>query len=356
VRIGIIAPPWAPVPPPTYGGTETMLDALARGLEAAGHDVVLFATGDSACPVTTSWVHERAAWIWEAGAASERHELDHVIAAYEELANCDVVHDHTIAGPVHALRYPDLPVVTTNHGRFGGAALAHYRAIAGQLPVVAISRHQASTAAGVPIAKVIHHGLDVAAFPEGAGDGGYALFLGRMDPDKGVDLAIDAARAAGVPLLIAAKMRDEREIAFYREEVVPLLGDGVEYIGEIGGARKLELLAAARCLLNPIRWPEPFGLVMIEALACGTPVIAMGQGAAPEIIDHGLSGYLCERPAQLAEALALVGGIDRAVCRSIAKERFSMDRMAADHVALYREVIAAKKGLAEEPVQGYQFR
>jgi glycosyltransferase involved in cell wall biosynthesis len=331
-----------------------VIDRLARGLESAGHEVVLFATGDSTCPVVTSWVHDQAVWLDQANTAAELHQ---VIAAYAEVADCDVVHDHTLAGPLYAARFPDLPVVTTNHGPFDRMAISLYRTVAERVAVVAISRHQASTAEGVPIARVIHHGVDVAAFPNGTGDGGYTLFLGRMNPDKGIDAAIRAARAAGVRLLIAAKMREPREVAYYRDHIEPMLGDGIEYVGEVGGAEKYELLAGARCLLNPIRWPEPFGLVMIEALACGTPVITMARGAATEIVDHGTTGFLCEGENQLVGALADVGAIDRSTCRAIAKERFSMDRMVADHLQLYRDVIAAtttKKGLAESRRGGYQ--
>lgn len=327
-----------------------MLDGLARGLQSAGHDVVLFATGDSTCPVETLWVHEEAIWLRQANTGAELHQ---VIAAYEALAGCDLVHDHTLAGPLYCARYPDLSVVTTNHGPYDRTAVALYQAIAQRVPVIAISRHQASTARGVPIAKVIHHGVDVAAFPNGTGDGGYALFLGRMSPDKGVDRAILAAKAAGVRLVIAAKMREDPELAYYRDHIAPMLGDGVEYIGEVGGADKRELLAGARCLLNPIRWPEPFGLVMIEALACGTPVITTGKGAAPEIVDDGISGFLCGTDAELLDALARVDDIERSTCRAIAKERFSTDRMVADHLELYREVTSARKGLAEKPDRVY---
>jgi glycosyltransferase involved in cell wall biosynthesis len=327
-----------------------VLDGLARGLESAGHEVVLFATGDSTCPVVTSWVHERAIWLDQANITAELHQ---VIAGYAELAGCDVVHDHTLAGPLYAARFPELPVVTTNHGPFDRAAVLLYRAIAERVPVVAISRHQASTGAGVPIARVIHHGVDVAAFPPGTGGGGYALFLGRMTPDKGIDTAIRVARAAGAPLVIAAKMREGPEVAYFRQHIEPMLGASIEYVGEVGGAEKLELLAGARCLLNPIRWPEPFGLVMIEALACGTPVITMAHGAAPEIVDHGVTGFLCHDYAQLAGALAGVASIDRSTCRAIAKERFSSDRMVAEHLELYREVVERpSRGLLTDPVVG----
>jgi glycosyltransferase involved in cell wall biosynthesis len=341
VRIAIIAPPWVPVPPVAYGGTEAVLDNLARGLMEAGHDVLLFATGDSSCAVPTRWVLERAAGTVDTGSATE---LFHVVHAYDAIRawGADVVHDHTLVGPVYGPRF-DVPIVTTNHGPFAGELGALYRAIAAHVPVVAISAHHASTAAGTPIAAVIHHGVDVDAWPLGGGDGGYALFLGRMSPDKGVDAAARIARAAGVPLRIAAKMREPTEHRYFAEQVAPLLGDGVEYVGEVGGRDKLDLLTGARCLLNPIAWPEPFGMVMVEALACGTPVVATPFGSVPELVTDGVTGFVRAGEDELAAAVAEVDQLDRGRCRKEAADRFSTPRMVADHVALYEHAIADRR-------------
>lgn len=334
MRIALISPPWVPVPPPAYGGTEAVLDTLARGLSKAGHDVLLYATGDSTCPVTREWYYEHAVGVGVAGAASE---LCHVVHAYEKIRGFDVVHDHTLVGPVYAQRYPDLPVVTTNHGPFDGELGHLYRAIGNQVPVIAISHNQAAAAQGFPIAAVIHHGLDLDTFPMGAGTGGYALFLGRMNPEKGAHIAARVALAAGIPLLIAAKMREPAEHAYYEKWVRPLLGGTVEYVGEVGRAEKLSLLSGATCLLNPIAWPEPFGLVMIEALACGTPVVATPCGAAPEIVDVGKTGFLAADHAGLVAALRKVGDLDRRACREAVRTRFSAARMVAEHVRLYEQ-------------------
>jgi glycosyltransferase involved in cell wall biosynthesis len=341
VRIAIVAPPWVPVPPTAYGGTEAVLDNLARGLVAAGHDVLLFATGDSTCEAPTRWVIERAAGTVDTGSATE---LRHVVHAYDVIRDwgADVVHDHTLVGPVYGQRF-GLPLVTTNHGPFDEELGDLYRAIGHAVPVIAISAHHAASAAGIPIARVIHHGLDVGAFPLGGGDGGYALFLGRMSPDKGVHVAVRVARAAGVRLRIAAKMREPAEHAYFDDRVAPLLGDGVEYVGEVGGSDKLELLSGARCLLNPIAWPEPFGMVMIEALACGTPVVATPCGSVPEIVTHGITGFVCADEHELVEAVTDVGNLDRVRCRKEAAARFSTERMVADHLALYEEVTAAHR-------------
>lgn len=335
MKVAIIAPPWLPVPPPAYGGTELVLDGLARGLVEAGHEVLLCTTGDSVCPVDRMWTYPQAIGVENARPAAELH---HVIEAYDAVTTwgADIVHDHTISGLAWALQRPDLPVVTTNHGPFEGELAELYRHLGDRIPVIAISRHQASTAIGIPIAAVIHHGVDVAAHAVGAGAGGYALFLGRMSPTKGVRTAIEIARAAGMPLRIAAKMRDPEEHAYFREQVQPLLGGPVEYVGEVGGVAKQRLLADACCLLNPIAWAEPFGMVMIEALAHGTPVVATPCGAAPEIVDHGTTGFLGTTADELARALARVGDLDRQACRTAAERRFSTVVMAANHADFYR--------------------
>jgi glycosyltransferase involved in cell wall biosynthesis len=339
VHVGLIAPPWLPVPPPAYGGTEVVVDGLARGLVAAGHEVLLVTTGDSTCPVPRTWVYDQARTEDQGSVVVE---LRHVLHAYEAVDGVDIVHDHTVAGPVYAALRWHGPVVTTNHGPFTDDAKAVYRSIAGLVPIVAISHHQASTAGDVPIARVIHHGIDPTGFPVGGGQGGHLLFLGRLSPTKGVREAIDIARVAGVPLIIAAKMREVAEREYFDANVAPLLGRDIEYAGEVGRADKLRLLGAARALLNPIRWDEPFGLCMIEAMACGTPVISSHRGAAPEIVDEGVTGFLCRGNAEMVAAVARVGSLDRRSCRARVEARFSARRMVEDHVAFYTDVVAGR--------------
>jgi hypothetical protein len=220
-------------------------------------------------------------------------ELHHVMLGYEVFAGCDVVHDHTVLGPAWALAAGHHRVVTTCHGPFDSELRTIYSRYGERLPVVAISHAQAARTPEIAIDRVIHHGLDPDQFPVGRGDGGYLLFLGRMTEDKGVRKAVLVARAAGHRLLIAAKMREPAERAYFAEQVQPLLGDDVVLVGEVTNGDKLALLGGAAALLNPIRWSEPFGLVMIEALACGTPVLTCPLGAAPEIVDSGVTGFLC---------------------------------------------------------------
>ena len=334
MRIAIIASPWVPVPPPAYGGTELVLDLLARGLHEAGEDVVLFTTGDSTCSVPREFIYERA--LGTTGGSVG--ELRHVLHAYETAAcGFDIVHDHTLAGPLYSAKFPDLRVVTTNHGTFSEDLLDIYRAVTPRVGLIAISHAQAAAANGIPIARVIHHGIDVQDMPFGGGDGGYLLFLGRMSPEKGAHRAARIAGAAGVPLRIAAKMREPAERAYFEEHVRPFLGDAVEYVGEVGAQDKKRLLAGARALLMPITWDEPFGLVMVEALACGTPVLAFPRGAAPEIIEHDRTGYLCRDEADMTRRIADIDQIDRQTCRSSAQARFSASRMVNEHLELYRQ-------------------
>jgi len=333
LHVGMIAPPWVAVPPPQYGGTEVVIDNLARGLVDAGHRVTLFTTGDATCPVERHWVFPAA--LGTTGNLID--ELAHVQAAYAELAACDVIHDHTLLGPLWAIaNHLANPVVTTVHGEFTPELTELYRTVSKRAAVVAISHHQRSTAPTVPIARVIYHGIDVERFPVGRGDGGYVLFLGRMSPVKGIHRAINIARAAGKQLLIAAKMWEPAERRYFSECVEPLLGGDAVYLGQVGGDEKMQLLARAEALVNPIRWPEPFGLVMVEALATGTPVLAFAEGAAPEIIDHGRTGFLCRDEHDMAARLSAIGDLDREACRHAAEARFATSRMVADHIDLYR--------------------
>jgi glycosyltransferase involved in cell wall biosynthesis len=337
MRIAVIAPPWTPVPPVLYGGTELVVDRLATGFQAAGHEVLLFTTGESTCPVPRAFVLP-AAQGHRIGMAVP--ELIHVAAAYDAVQGFDIVHDHSVFGPFYAERYPNLHVVTTVHGPLDGELSAIYERIADRVPVVAISHAQRKPAPHIPVARVIHHGIDAADFPYGAGDGGYFLFLGRMSPDKGAHRAMEAAHKAGVRLIMCAKMREPDERAYFEDFVQPYLNDDLVYLGEVPHQEKLDLLAGAAGLLFPIRWNEPFGMVMIEALACGTPVLAFPEGAAPEVIEDGKTGFLCHDELDMAEAIGRIHTIDRAACRAAVEGYFSTRRMVDEHIALFDDILA----------------
>jgi glycosyltransferase involved in cell wall biosynthesis len=338
MRIGVIAPPWAPIPPVLYGGIEVVVDHLATGFQAAGHEVLLFTTGEATADVPRRFVLEQAEGSRIGYAAPE---LRHVLAAYDAMREwgADVVHDHTLLGPAIAAARGDRDggplVVTTAHNGFGPELLELYRRIATAVPIIAISHAQRRHVPDLPIARVIHHGVDPARFPVGKGDGGYCLFLGRMSPDKGPHRAMEAAYKAGVPLIMCAKMRDPWEFDYFDSHVRPYLNEDIQYLGEVPHERKLELLAGASALLFPIRWNEPFGMVMIEALACGTPVLAFPEGAVPEVIEDGRTGFLCRDVADMAEAITRVGELDRGACRRAVEGYFSTERMVREHLELF---------------------
>ncbi len=337
MKIALIAPPWVPVPPPAYGGTEAVIDVLARGLQRAGHDVTLYAHAESTIPVPVRSVIKSGEppiigdGTWE---------LAHTIGAYEQIEDDTIVHDHTRSGPLVNPRVANMAVVVTNHSIYQPHIEQIIQAYPDNVRLISISRnHAASTRLD---STVIHHGINVDEMPVGDGSGGYALFLGRMAHDKGVHRAVEIARKAGMPLKIAAKMREPGELAYFQKFVEPHLSADIEYVGEVGITQKLELLCGAVALLNPIQWPEPFGMVMIEALACGTPVVGCPQGAAPEIVDHGLTGFLDEDLDVLAVHLQSVDQLSRDRCRTQVKQRFSVERMVDRHVQIYREVAAAR--------------
>jgi glycosyltransferase involved in cell wall biosynthesis len=338
MKIGLLAPPWVPVPPPLYGGTEAVVDRLARGLVAAGHEVLLFAPSDSTCDVPTV-PHTLPARPNEIGITTV--ELAYVIRGHDCLSACDVVHDHTLAGPAIGRRRGAPPMVTTSHGPFTPEVSDIYRSFARRVPIIAISHSQAVEAShqGIHVSGVIHHGLDPDEVTVGKGDGGYLLFLGRMHPHKGVDVAARVARASGVPLRIAAKMREPAERAWFDACVKPLLSEDITYVGEACREDALALLQGASALVNPIQWAEPFGLVMVEALAAGTPVLAFPNGAAPEIIEDGVTGFLCADEEEMSARVSDVHTLDRAACHAAVLSRFSTSRVVEDHLALYSRVI-----------------
>jgi glycosyltransferase involved in cell wall biosynthesis len=343
MRIGLLAPPWVAVPPPRYGGSEQVIDDLARGLVALGHEVLLFTLGESTCPVPRHWLYEHGSLPIGTTVA----ELAHVLAGYRELAGVDVVHDHTVLGALIAARTQGSPpVVVTNHGPFNDQTTPIYRELARTAAVVAISESQRATAPDVPVTAVVPHGVDLERYTAGEGGGGYLLFVGRMSPDKGLDHAIAVARRTGRPLRVLCKMWEADELDYFHRVIEPLLGDDVEILQEQPLQERIELVQCADALVNPICWPEPFGLVMAEALACGTPVLAFPRGAATEIVEQGRTGFLCADVDEMSAAVGRLDQLDRADCRKAAETRFDMHRMAADYARLYASL------LAQEPPGG----
>jgi glycosyltransferase involved in cell wall biosynthesis len=335
VKIAVLGPVWFPVPPVGYGGIEWIVSLLAEGLVRAGHDVTLFASGDSATAAELSAVFPEAPseLIGTTGP-----ELRHALACYERAAEFDIVNDHS--GPLAAALGAAVatPVVHTVHGPLTGADGDLYASLARVAPgvgLISLSLNQRRPQPDLPWLANCPNALDLGAYPVRAERGEYLLFLGRMSPEKGCHRAIEVAREAGLPLRIAGKMREPAEREYFEAYVAPELGDGVEYLGETSHGKKVALLQNARATLFPIEWEEPFGLVMIESMACGTPVLATRRGAVPEVIEHGRSGVIVDDYREMAAALAEADRLEPLECRRWAEERFSAERMVRDYEAAY---------------------
>lgn len=336
VRVLLVAPPWVPVPPPSYGGTELVINNLAEALARQGHEVAIFTTRDSATTLERGWLYEHAKGFGRFGAVEE---LAHVMASrdFAESWDADIVHDHTMVG---AALPAVAPLVLTNHWLFDENTNLIFRDRGTGFSLVAISHAQARAANnGVKVSAVVHHGINIDNFEIGNGKGDYLVFLGRMTPEKGVESAIQVARASGSRLLIAAKMQEEGEVSYFEETIKRQLNEDIEYLGEVTSEEKVALLGNATALLNPINWEEPFGMVMIEAMACGTPVISTPRGSAPEIISPGVNGLMASSLEGLVSAVNQVKSIDRPGCRRDVEDRFSADRMAAEYEVLYASLV-----------------
>jgi glycosyltransferase involved in cell wall biosynthesis len=340
LRIALVAPPLLPVPPPAYGGTERVIDALARSLVDLGHDVTVFASGDSATAGRLVPTVDRAAWT---GGSFEAHEgFARTISAVAGLWDqFDVIHSHLDSWGFPLTRASPTPVVSTLHGRLDdpltAAGLRQYP----DARVIAISESQRATRPDANWVGVVHNGQDFApaSFRDLPRD--YLLFVGRVTHEKGIDRAIRAAALAGERLVIAAKVQAPAELETFESIVRPALRQGaVEYVGEVSGAVRDQLFAGAKATLMLGRWPEPFGLVAIESLATGTPVIATPHGALPEIVEPGLDGAIVKDAASAALAVRDVVRLDPQAIRSRALRRFSSQRMAARYVGLYEQVLA----------------
>jgi glycosyltransferase involved in cell wall biosynthesis len=340
VRIALVSPVWFPVPPSGYGGIEWVVSLLADRLADAGHDVTLFASGDSSTKATLAWAFAEAPSV-DIGRTTP--ELRHALACYERADDFDVVNDHS--GPLAAVlgATVDTPVVHTVHGPLVGADGDLYASLARVAPsvgLISVSLNQRKPQPDLPWVANCHDALELDSYPVHAERGEYLLFLGRMSADKGCHRAVEVAREAGLPLRIAGKMREPAEREYFETYVAPHLGDGIEYLGETSHGKKVALLQNARATLFPIDWEEPFGLVMIESMACGTPVIATRWGAVPEVVEHGRSGVIVDDYREMPGALAAADELEPLECRLWVEEHFSASRMAEDYLAAYEAVVS----------------
>ncbi|HUH07125.1 MAG TPA: glycosyltransferase family 4 protein [Egibacteraceae bacterium] len=345
MRVLMIAPPWFTVPPVGYGGTEWVVSLLTEGLVEAGHDVTLIASGGSQTKARLITVFDEAP---SKQIGSPPYDLLHCLAGYKMRGEFDLIHDHSgCIGPAFGAMLDGPPVVHTVHGPWVAELSALYQTLPPKLHLVAISHDQRSRApGGLHIDAVIHNGIPVELYPFRADrrDGrGYLAWVGRSTADKGPAVAVEVARRMNRPLRMAIKINEPAEEAYWRDHVAPTLdGVDVDVIPNANTAQKGELLAGADATLFPIQWPEPFGLVMVESMACGTPVLAYRNGAAAEVIADGETGFLVE-PGDiegLCDATLRVAEIDPAACRGRVERQLSGAAMTRRYDRLYREVIA----------------
>lgn len=336
MRIAILSTPHVPTPPKGYGASELIAGGLAEGLVRRGHEVRLFAAGES-----SNLVHElRVFPESRQGNSFDQREFIHVGHAIREVSDCDVVHNHCVVGGPPFAGLSPRPFITTLHylspmvHAFPGATY------------LAVSNSQRAGLPNVNVVAVIHNGVDPGEFPLVTAKDDYLLFLGRFHPNKGADLAIEAARRAGRRLIIAAPSPPDDQRDWFDAKVRPNLGGNVEWIGPVEGEEKGRLLGNAAATLAPIRWEEPFGLVLAESMACGTPPIAFRKGAAPEIIDDGGTGFLVEDLVGMITAIDRVQQISPNACRDRVVQHFSVERMVEAHEKLYEEVVAGRTGPA----------
>jgi glycosyltransferase involved in cell wall biosynthesis len=342
MRVAVLSPVWFPVPPSGYGGIEWVVSLLADGLVEADHDVTLFASGDSRTLAKLEYVFRHA--------PSDRigetfWELQHALGCFARDGDFDVVHDHTGLLGLALGSLLRTPLVHTVHGPLTGHPGQLYQQIVRMAPkahLISLSLNQRRPKPDLPWIANVPNALDLSYYPYAPARGDYLLFLGRMSPDKGAHRAVAVALEAGMPLKIAGKCAEPAEQEYFDALVRPHLGDGREYLGEVTHGEKVELLRGARATLFPIEWEEPFGLVMIESMACGTPVIATRWGAVPEVVRDRETGIIVDDWSDVRSALDAADALDPATMRRDVEERFTPERMVADYVAAYEAAIAAE--------------
>jgi glycosyltransferase involved in cell wall biosynthesis len=344
MKIAQVAPLYESVPPRLYGGTERVVSYLTEELVLQGHDVTLFASGDSTTSARLAPLCPRALRLNRKCVDPLAHHILLLERVFRDAGQFDIIHFHCDYLHFPLSRRRQAPHLTTLHGRLDIPDLRPLFREFSDMPVVSISDAQRRPLPWLNWQRTIHHGLPRDLYNPHLRPGSYLAFLGRISPEKGVDRAIEISQHSGIPLRIAAKV-DRVDEQYFQHVIRPLLKHPlIEFIGEIGESQKEEFLGNAMALLVPVNWPEPFGLVMIEAMACGTPVIAFRRGSVPEVIDEGESGFVVEDVAEAMEAVEKVRLLDRWKCRQAFERRFTTCRMARDYVAVFERLAAATIG------------
>ena len=347
LRIGVIAPPMLSVPPLGYGGIERVVALLVDGLVESGHDVTLFAAPSSLTSAhLISTIHMPSAL---GDPASLADELCHNAAAFREADDFDIIHDHTGTGAAFGAMVNDgAAVIHTLHGPWTPYSRRLFELVGDRVHLVAVSHAQQLANTTVHYAGVVYNGVDLESHPFVPNKEDFLIFLGRISAEKRPEIAIEVARAAELPLVMCIKVTEPCERAYFDEMIAPLLGSDITVLEEPPHAIKVDLLGRARALIFPIDWPEPFGLVMTEAMACGTPVIASPLGAAPEIVRDGVTGFLCATTSQMVDAVHASKNLKAQECRDRAERYFSSRAMVARYERVYREVLSGIS-VSDEP-------
>ncbi len=336
MHVAMVAPPYFSIPPEAYGGIEEVVGDLTRALIARGHRVTLVGAGRDRTPAKFLRTYDEPPTDQ---LGEPLPELHHAAAAAQLLADLDVdvIHDHTLAGPLTAASRP-APTVATMHGPMDGELGDYFRQLGTTVSLVAISDAQRALAPDLSWVATVRNGIDVASFPFQQAKEDWVLFVGRFNPDKAPHLAIDAAQAAGRRIVLAGKLNEAAEEEYFETAIRPRLGPTVDYVGEVDATAKRELYAKAACLLFPVQWPEPFGMVMIEAMACGTPVVALDGGSVPEVVVDGTTGIICATAEDLPAAIAKAGQRRPEACRAHVEQHFDLTHMAEGYERVYRRL------------------
>jgi glycosyltransferase involved in cell wall biosynthesis len=351
LRIGIIAPPLLPLPPTGYAGTERIVAGLAIGLHERGHAVTVFGAGDSTLPCEVVPVVPRALWpLGQRGDLTKYFDLS-VAHAWAQQDRFDILHSHVDTAGFAMARHATTPVITTLHGRLDVGGTADLIEAYPDAPLVAISESQRRWNPDADWVATIHHGLDFTSTPSSAIAGDDLLLVGRLTREKGIVEAIQLARRTGKRLIIAAKAHERAEQAMFDDVVRPAIDDGVvDWRGEVDGAARDELMAGALATVMLGAWPEPFGLVAVESMATGTPVIARRAGAYTETIEHGLTGYLVDDDDEAVLAVRRLDRLDRRAIAARARSRFSIERMIDQYEIAYRDLLTRRRDAAPRQI------
>ena len=340
MKIAQIAPPWYPIPPKGYGGIELIVSQLADGLAENGHDVVVYASLDSKSKAKVKGIFKKAP---SAQIGQVYPDVLHVLNAYRDAHQFDIIHDHSgLIGPVVG-SFVDKPVLFTLHGPATDNAKRLFKLIGKGVYFNSISKYQQKCFGDMNWVGTVYNSIDTNAYSLCAQKDGYLLFLGRMNKEKGADVAVNVARRLNKKLVMVTKITEKQEKEYFERNVEPLLNKDIVLMGEVDIKTKARLYAQASCTLFPIQWPEPFGLVMIESMATGTPVVAMRDGAVPEVIDDGKTGFIVGSEDEMVERVKEVGEISPEACRLSVEERFSQNRMVADYEKIYQKILSLEK-------------